>query len=292
MNAKYFLGAFCALSIGLSSCTETWDDSPVLKTHDGEQTASFLNEPQMKSAPVMITQDNKTSNLNLTCSQPDFGYAAAAAYQVQMSLTPEFTDYQEIRQRFYNCAQINPLYSDVASAIEYLSNVRSEADLPLPYQKVYVRLKAFVPQDPDNTTFLSNVVSYDALSADYLAIWVGGVPVNIWVRGGMNDWGAGTYDPSATSPVAWQFVTGPDQDTWVCNNVTIPADTQFKVADAAWADINLGGPGDEEPVTVGINTSFALSSGGKNLIVAENFTGKITLTLSDGNYSLKLTPEE
>lgn len=292
MNAKYFLGAFCALAIGLSSCTETWDDSPVLKTHDGEQTASFLNEPQMKSASVMITQDNKTSNLNLTCSQPDFGYAAAAAYQVQMSLTPEFTQYQEIRQRFYNCAQINPLYSDVASALEYLSGVRSEADLPLPYQKVYVRLKAFVPQDPDNTTFLSNVVSYDALSADYLAIWVGGVPVNIWVRGGMNDWGGGPFVPGATEAAEWQLVTGPDQDTWVYDNITIAAGEQFKLADDTWGNINLGGAGEVEPVAIEFNKSTALSQGGKNLTVSENFTGKITLSLSDGNYYVTLTPTE
>lgn len=292
MNAKYILGAFCAMAIGLSSCTETWDDSPVLKTHDGAQTATFLNEPQMKSASVMITQDNKTSNLNLTCSQPDFGYAAAAAYQVQMSLTPEFTDYQEIRQRFYNCAQINPLYSDVASALEYLSDVRSEADLPLPYQKVYVRLKAFVPQDPDNTTFISNVVSYDAISADYLAIWVSGVPVNIWLRGGMNGWGGGPFVPGSTTAAEWQFVTGPDQDTWVYNNVTIAAGEEFKIADDSWSSINLGGPGDDGPYTIEINKSVALTDNGKNLVVAENFTGNITLTLSDGNYSVKLTPAE
>lgn len=292
MNAKYILGAFCAIAFGLSSCTETWDDSPVLKTYDKVQTASFLNEPQMKSAPVMITESNNKSNLNLTCSQPDFGYAAAAAYQVQMSLTPEFTDYQEIRQRFYNCAQINPLYSDVASAIEYLSGVRSEADLPLPYQKVYVRLKAFVPQDPDHTTFLSNVVSYDAISADYLAIWVGGVPVNIWVRGGMNDWGAGPFVAGATEAAEWQLVTGPEQDTWVYDNITITAGTQFKLADDAWANINLGAPGDAEPVAVEPNKSTTLAESGKNLTVAEDFTGKITLTLSDGIYYIMLTPAQ
>lgn len=279
------------VALGFSSCSETWDDNPVLKTFDGVQTANFLNEPQMKSAPVMMTEGNKTKNLNLTCSQPDFGYAAAAAYQVQMSLTEDFAIYQEIRQRFYDCSQINPLYSDVAMALEYLCGVRSDADLPLAYKKVYFRLKAFIPQDPEHTTYLSNAVSYDALSADYLAIWVSGVPVNMWVRGGMNDWGGGPFVPGATEVGAWQFVTGEDQDTWVSKKITIQKGTEFKVADDAWNAINLGAPGDEQPVAVEPGTSFTCEPGGKNLTVTADFTGVITVTLSNGVYYLMLTPE-
>lgn len=281
-----------AIVLGFSSCNETWDDNPVLKTFDGVQTANFLNEPQMKSAPVMMTEGNKTKNLNLTCSQPDFGYAAAAAYQVQLSLTEDFTEYQEIRQQFYDCALINPLYSDVAAALEYLSGVRSEADLPLAYQKVYVRLKAFVPQDPDHTTFLSNVVSYDAISANYLAIWVSDVPVNIWVRGGMNGWGGGPFDPNATKAAEWQFVTGEEQDTWVYKNISIEKGTEFKVADAEWNNINLGAADEVTAVTPGTLFTCELGGGSKNLTVAEDFKGNITLSLSNGVYYLMLTPAE
>lgn len=291
MKTKYFLGIVSLAALSLASCSETWDDNPVLKTHEGEVKADFLNEPQMQSAPVMITEANSTSNLNLTCSQPDFGYAASAAYQVQMSLTEDFSTYQEIKQRFYDCAQINPLYSDVAATIETLSGVRSEADLPLPYKKYYVRLKAFVPQDPDHTTFISNVVSYDALSADYLAIWVSDVPVNMWVRGDMNGWGGGPYDPSSTTPADWQLVTGPEDDTWVTvKDVTIEAGQGFKIADESWGSINLGA-GSSSVVTPGV--SFALQNGDSgNLSVENDFTGKITVTLSDGIYYLMLTPAE
>lgn len=286
MKKIYFIGALCAAALGMTSCSETWDDAPVLKTHEGVQTATFLNEPQMQSAQVMITEQNKTSNLNLTCSQPDFGYAAAAAYQVQLSLTEDFADYREIIQRFYDCAQINPLYSDVASAIEELSGVRSEDDLPLPYQKVYVRLKAFIPQSVDNTTYLSNVVHYDAISASYLAIWVADVPVKIYLRGPLP---GASWDDCVPQ---YQFVTGEDKNTWVLNNVTIPADTDFKIADDAWGDINLGAPGDTEPVAVKIGESFNLENKGKNLTVNAEFHGDILLTLADGNYSVIFTTTE
>lgn len=286
MKKIYFIGALCAAALGMTSCSETWDDAPVLNTHEGVSVANFLNEPQMKGAQVMITEQNNTSNFNLTCSQPDFGYAAAAAYQVQMSLTEDFADFREIAQRFYDCAQINPLYSDVASALEELYGVRSEADLPLPYQKVYMRLKAFVPQSPENTTYLSNVVSYDAISASYLAIWVADVPVNIYLRGGLpgaDDWSA---QPQ------YQLVTGVDKDTWTIKNVTIPAGTQFKIADATWGSVNLGGPGDTEPVEVEVGKTFKLTASGKNLTFKDEFHGTILLTLTDGNYSVIFTPTE
>lgn len=294
MKTKYIIGAFCAMALGFSSCSETWDDNPVLNTHDGEQSAVFLNEPQMKNAPVMITEANNTSNLNLTCSQPDFGYAAAAAYQVQVSLTEDFADYREIRQPFYDCAQINPLYSDVASAIEYLSGVRSENDLPLPYQKVYMRLKAFIPQNPEHTTFISNAVSYDAISADYLAIWVDGVPVNLWIRGDMNAWGGGPFDPAAEKAADWQFVTGADEDSWVTpEDVTITAGQQFKIADDAWASVNLGAESEDDDKNLVVpGERFSLTDNGKNLKLNADFTGKIKVTLSDGLYYMMLTPAE
>lgn len=288
MKTKYVLGALCAMALGFSSCSETWDDSPVLKTHDGVVTANFLNQPQMQSAPVMITTENNTANFNLTCSQPDFGYAAAAAYQVQMSLTEDFADYQEIKQRFYNCAQINPLYSDVAAAIEYLNGVRSEDDLPLEYKTYYVRLKAFIPESESNTTYLSNAVKYDAISADYLAIWVSDVPVNIYLRGNLLV--NGVVDTSWNTFDQYQFVTGPDQDTWVCENVTLTEGTEFKVADSAWGSINLGA---DKTSDIEVNAApVALKNGDSgNLKAAADFTGTVVVSLVDGVYYIQLVTE-
>ena len=120
--------------------------TPVLKTHEGVKTANFLNYPAMQDQTIMLTSDNEEGTFHLTCSQPDFGYAAFAAYRVQCSLTEDFQKYEEISRDFYNCAQINPLNKDVAAALEYLSNVKTEEDLPLPYQKLYMRLRAFIPR--------------------------------------------------------------------------------------------------------------------------------------------------
>lgn len=299
MKIKYLFGAVCALALGLSSCSETKDDNPVLIGHQGEITANFLNIPQMQSAPVLINAENQSSNFNLTCSQPDFGYAAAAAYQVQVSKTEDFAEYREIKQRFYNCAQINPLYGDVAAAIEYLNNVQLESDLPLPYNTYYFRLKAFIPQSPDNTVFISNPVKFDniAVGAGFLNIWVANMPANLWLRGEVNGWFNPVFDDKTTKAADYQFVTGKDEDTWVYETKSIDgvwyeitAGSKFKVADSTWGAVNLGG--EAEDVKLPVNTSVLLknASDSKDLTVEKTFKGTMTVTLKDGNYYILLTP--
>ena len=278
---KIFLFCAVAAALGFSSCSETWDDNPVLKTHSGEVKADFLNNPVMQDQVIMITNDNKEGNFHLTCSQPDFGYAAVATYKVQCSLTEDFASYEEIAQSFYDCSQINPGNADVAAAVEYLSGVKSENDLPLPYQKLYMRLKAYVAQSESNTVYISNPVVFKGVSADYLAIWVSDVPSNMYLRGGMNDWGADDD---------YRFVTGTEKDTWVISKtVTLAAGTEFKVADATWGSINMGS-GDSGDIAPG--QKFALNSGENpgNLKITEDFTGLVHLSLEAGVYYLTLDP--
>lgn len=274
--------AVCTLALGFSSCSETWDDNPVLNTHEGEKTANFLNNPVMQDQTIMLTNGNKEGTFHLTCSQPDFGYAAVATYKVQCSLTEDFAKYEEISQDFYNCAEVNPVNGDVAAAIQKLSGVKTEADLPLPYQKLYMRLRAFVAQSESNTQYLSNVVSFAGVSSDYLAIWVSDVPVNIYLRGGMNNWG----NDGLTAE--WQFATGADENTWVTPVVTIPAGTEFKVADSSWGSINLGAGAPQ--IVAGEEYALAASDVG-NIVMSADFTGVAHLKLEKGNYILTLDPK-
>lgn len=104
----------------------------------------------------------------------------------------------------------------------------------------------------------------------------------IFIRGGMNDWG---------TDAAWKF-TEVSETEWQLDNVTIEAGVQFKVADANWSAVNLGGPGEEDGVVVTIGEDFTLVGNGKNLVLNENFTGNVTLTLSDDTYTLLLTPAQ
>lgn len=286
MKKISLLFAVAVAALGFSSCSETWDDNPVIKTHEGEMKADFLNNPQMQDQVIMLTNDNKDGSFHLTCSQPDFGYAAVGTYRVQVSLTEDFAKFEEISQDFYDCGEINPLNADVAAILEKLSGVKTEADLPLPYQKLYMRLRAFVAQDEAHTQFLSNVVSFKGVSADYLAIWVSGVPVNMYLRGGFpeaSDWGAIEM---------YQFMTGPEENTWVTNTITIPAGTEFKVADSSWGSCNWGGP-TGSTTDIAVDTPFTLNTnsadgGPGNIKMAAAFTGIAHLSLVKGVYTLTM----
>lgn len=271
--------AVAVAALGFSSCSETWDDNPVMKTHEGVEKADFLNNPQMQDQVIMLTTDNQTGTFHLTCSQPDYGYAAVVNYRVQCSLTEDFATYEELSQDFYNCAEINPLNSDVAAAIEKLSGVKTDADLPLPYQKLYMRLRAYIAQDEAATEYISNVVYFSGVAVDYLAIWVSGVPVNIYLRGGMNDWG---------SPEEYQFMTGPEENTWVTNVIDITAGTEFKVADSSWGPLNAGAGAAGSNVTP--DQPLVIDNGDNpgNLMMTENFHGYAHLSLVKGVYTLTM----
>lgn len=273
--------AAVAAALGLTSCSETWDKNPVLETHTGTPTVDFLNNPVMQDQYIMLTSDNAEGNFHLTCSQPEYGYAAIVTYKVQCSLTEDFAEYQEIDQSFYDCAEINPMNGDVAAALEYLCDVKTENDLPLDYHKLYMRLRAYVEQREAETTYFSNVVSFNGVSADYLAIWVSGVPVDIYLRGG--------FDPSWNALPEYQFVTGPEKNTWVIENVSVDAGVEFKVADASWGSLNLGA-GDSSVVTPG--DAFVLNGGENpgNLTLSENFTGLVQLSLENGIYTVIFDP--
>ncbi len=280
--------AVAVAALGFSSCSETWDDNPVLNTHEGEVKADFLNNPQMQDQVIMLTNDNKDGNFHLTCSQPDFGYAAVGTYRVQCSLTEDFAKFEEISQDFYDCSQINPLNGDVAAVLEKLAGVQTDADLPLPeYKRLYMRLRAFVAQDEANTQFLSNVVSFKGVNANYLAIWVAGVPVNLYMRGGMNEWGA-------TPGSEWQFVTGPEENTWVLPNVTILANTSIKVSTDSWGSPNLGGNAGENEASQMINPGeeYAMTQGDNpgHMRMDVDFTGKVVLRLENGIYYITFDP--
>ena len=72
--------------LSFSSCESDRDSNPVLQ----EPTEFVLNVP----AYVNTTYDlaNSTS-IELTCSQPDFGFTAPAVYAVQVALDQSFENY-------------------------------------------------------------------------------------------------------------------------------------------------------------------------------------------------------
>lgn len=289
--------ATTAAALGLTGCSETWDGNPVLKPHEGNPTVTFLNEPILKDQYIMLSSENREGSLHLTCSQPDYGYAAIVTYKIQVCLDDKFEEgkFIELKPNYYDCSQINPINHEVAGAIEKLMGIESEDQIaePLPYAPVYFRLRSYISQYENlkenmteeeatalgSTTYYSNIVSYNKVSCNYYAVWKVGEPADLYLRGGFNDWGTGD---------AWQFFSAEEENTWVCKDVTINANVSIKVSTASWGSPNLGGnagenedsqmiaPDEEIEMTMGDNPG--------HMRLDVDFTGNVYLSLRDGKY--------
>ena len=104
--------ASVAAVLSFSSCSETWDDNPVLA--GVPEGATFeLNKPTMADNVVLLEDGG---SLHMTCNQPDYGYQAPVSYQVQVSLTEDFAQFENLASIQTNRSQINPPCEQVANA--------------------------------------------------------------------------------------------------------------------------------------------------------------------------------
>lgn len=288
--------ASLATALAFTACQESKDDHPIINTHSGEVEAPFLNTPEMSNMAVQITDDNKAQALHMTCSQPDYGFSAQVQYQVEVSLN-NFSGAPVVEgcpasvildTSFSNCAEINPVLSEIAQAMCKMLNIESASDVPTPYYPLYLRLIAnvkCVSGTPEvlfpNTTYISNTVQMQGVSCGYLAIVIPGLPTGIYLRGAMNEWGA---------LPEWEFLTTSESGIYEIADCSIDAGVQFKVADSSWSAPNCGSNGTNPK----FNEPYELdnSSNSGNITMENNFSGRVQLTVKGGKYILLLEAAE
>jgi len=163
---------------------ETDRDNPVAETPD----SFVLNTPIYVSG---IYDLKNTETIQLTCSQPAYGFTAATTYRVQVATEKTFEDFVTL-PTFYNSAKMDVNATEMAVALVGLLGVTEEADFPTDPFPVYIRLSAELSdgshQVLSNIIELPNVKSYFALESMVM-------PDNIYMIGnvaGNWDWVAAT----------------------------------------------------------------------------------------------------
>lgn len=290
---SFILAALMAL-LAFSSCNESKDDHPVLSPITGSPVVDFLNNPEGQKLLVLLTQENKTGHVHMTCSQPtQYGAALSVRYEVEVSLNEDFTAvaanapaYMVLPTAFYNCSEINPVNDEIAAAMEEMMGITEDIpeNWPTEARPVYFRLSANVQTAggeivPD-THIVSNVVKLESVSVNYFARVIPDLPTGIFVRGDMNGWGA---EP------AWEFLTTTKANVYTLQGVSIAKGTGFKIADSSWGSINCGAKGNLE-----FNKRYSLDNAGSsgNITMPEDFNGNITLYQSGDNFSVIFEPVE
>ena len=79
-----------AAVFGLSSCD---DDKEPVYTPPTADTEFILNEPALANELITLTPE---STVELTCSQPDYGFSAITIYSAEVSLDENFADFRTI----------------------------------------------------------------------------------------------------------------------------------------------------------------------------------------------------
>lgn len=148
------------LGLGVfTACNDDNDDNPVVKS----PTTFVLNESPLAASPIDLENSN---TIQLTCSQPDYGFPASTTYTVEVSLNADMSAAAEVATA--TTAKIDVDASVLASTLTTLQVEagKTEADFPMTIP-AYFRVKAAMTTKEgaviEGTEILSNIISFQNL---------------------------------------------------------------------------------------------------------------------------------
>lgn len=185
--------------LSFSSCESDRDSNPVLQ----EPTEFVLNTPAYVNSYYELA---KSKTIELTCSQPNFGYTAPAVYAVQVSLDPSFENFIQLDTK-YSTAKMNVDASEMAVALTNLAVAegKTEADFPLEGH-INIRLVAELNSATETVSSItSNIISIPVMVEFALPPVL--LPETVYVVGNHNGWNWGNSLPAT-------LVWGTDNMWW------------------------------------------------------------------------------
>lgn len=201
MKKFIYLLTGVAVASAMQSCVDT--EKPVFQ----EPTSFTINTPALQNEYLATTADMEDkSTFVLYASQPDYGFAAQAAYSAQVSLSPNFVDATDNQDANYVELSNDDIYSgemkfrtyDLAVAMTKLLGLEDEeqyqdylADGGATVMPVYFRGVCEIQGVPGSRIVSNNVVSYKNVQFNF-AIPVAGF---IFIVGDCN--GFATPDAAA-----------------------------------------------------------------------------------------------
>ena len=181
---KSALLLICAVCF-FTACSDDNDENPVVKS----PTTFHLNTPALAANGVYDLTHSKS--IELTCSQPDYGYPAVTRYTVEVATSADMSDARALSGS-YITAKIEVDAAELASTLTelYLAKGMSEHQFPLT-APVYIRVKA-VQTTADNKEIESTAITSNTieLSKVYFAFSLPPVtvPEKLYLVGSFNKW--------------------------------------------------------------------------------------------------------
>ncbi len=149
MKNRIILSTLAAGLLLFSACESDRDSNPTLTVPD----SFVLNTPGASSGVYDL--DN-AEYVELTCTQPDYGYTAPVIYTVEVALDAQF-EKSETLSTSYTTAKMEVVASEMAVSITNLQVAEGKTDVDFPMTTpIYVRLKADL-SNCDATVYSNNI---------------------------------------------------------------------------------------------------------------------------------------
>ena len=177
------------LATALTSCSDDRDSNPTI----GQPTQFVVNASPLASQYIQLSADNK---VNLTWSQPNYGYNALATYQVQVGINNNGTvtwntkdGADKYLESTYTICNADISGEEIAEAICEIDGVQDEEHyVGLGFREIAFRVKSSIQDsrgnDVSGTVIVSNPVIFEHMAA-YCAIKSLG---SVWIIGNCGGW--------------------------------------------------------------------------------------------------------
>lgn len=181
---NYMILGVLGFGMAMASCQETKDENPVFQ----KPTKFELNTPAFANEYYELTEDGM---LEITCSQPDYGFGAVTQYAVELSLDENFTQSQTITPLYPTQARLQLSDADLAVAMCNLEGVATPDDYNPDdaVRTAYLRAVASI-RGVEGSEITSNVIKLARVKY-YLAVKSAGY---IYLCGSMTGWKDPTDD--------------------------------------------------------------------------------------------------
>lgn len=252
---KSTLLLFCALGM-FTACSDDNDDNPVLKT----PTTFVLNTPALAENGVYDLA-NSTS-LELTCSQPDYGFPASTKYTVQVATKSDMSDARDLSTT-YTTAKMDLDVEDLAATLtdQLVAQGKTEADFPIDLP-VYLRVKAnmltAMGGEVEGQEILSNVVTLKHVHLVFSLPPVS-APEKLYVVGEFNSWSWDTAlemtPVNGATHIFWHLVYIDEK------GIKFNTATAWDGNEVGFAKINLVKMDGETAATANVNDKIVDGSG-------------------------------
>lgn len=250
MKNRILLSTLAAGLLLITACESDRDSNPTLTVPDSFE----LNVPALASGVYDL--DN-AEYVELTCTQPDYGYTAPVIYTVELSLTEDFTTMETLTTS-YTTAKMEVIASEMAVSVTNLkvADGKTDADFPMT-TSVYIRLKADLSNVEatvySNTVNIDTHLSFSLPATEY--------PESMYIIGSMCDW---NWDNAYSMVPVYANGDGEYGGSF-WRMVYFSENSQMKINTAtSWNGSDLGYSG----VTIEDNAGANISDSDGNILIA------------------------